>query len=275
VVEDDRAREVAERLAELSRRRERGLLTDWEYQEASRLVLEGTDEAFPGPESGIYVSSAHGRSRRRARARLGLVALVAVIGGVAAGIWFFVLRDDGGGTAEAVTATTAAGTDAQDTSIPPTTSVASGGVPVTTTTTTLPSELLEVEETVTAHRSTASGLRADAEEANALWEDRTASFAETHEVFMRISSEARALVEEAAAFSAPVGFVRDYQLTVTVLEEFAGAAGGLVTGLEASDDGTMRRRALEALVTADLAHGAAVTALLTLLGVEEAPTPAL
>jgi len=277
VENDERAREVAERLAELSRLRERGQMTEWEYHEASRLLLEGTDEAFPGPETDRYLPSDHAYAtwaRKRARAKwVRLGALVVVLGGAAVAVWFFMLRPDGAAETQAAPASTTAGDGSVETTVPVTTTAAGGGQTVTTTT--VPSQLLQVAEAVRGQRSSAEEIRADAEAANALWEERTATYATTHDEFVRIAGEAGALAEDAAAYPAPTGFVRDYQLTVTVLEEFAEAASGLVTGLEASDDGTRRREALEALVTADRAHDAAVTALLTLLGVEDVPQPAL
>lgn len=274
---DDRARRVAERLAELSRRRERGLITEWEYHEASRLVLEGADDAPPGDVSDypplpgpVRIARAH----RRAPARwVRLATTIVVLGALAAATWFFLLRDGDAAGTQAVTTTSAAGPSTSGTSVPPTT-VPDGDDPPATTTT-IPSQLLEVGEAVLGHRSTAAALRADAEAASGLWEEREATYAATLDEFTRIAAEAQALVEDAAAVAAPTGFVRDYQLTVTVLEEFAEAAAGLVTGLEASDDGSRRRAALESLVVADRAHDAAVTALLTLLGIDEPPQPAL
>jgi hypothetical protein len=276
VVNDDRARQVAERLAELSRQRERGLMTEWEYHEASRLLLEGTDEAFPGPGADHFLTSdrAHvARVDRRERLRcIRLAALVVILSAAAAAIWFLLLRSGDAVGTESAPSTSIAEQGIEGTSVP-VESLPDEAQP--TTTTTIAAELLEVGDTVMAHRRTASELRADAEAANALWEERTATYADTHEEFLRIASEARVLAEEAAGFSAPTGFVREYRLTVAVLEELADAAEGLVAGLEASDDGTRRRESLEALIIADRAHDAAVTALLTQLGIQEVPEPAL
>jgi hypothetical protein len=274
---NDRAHELAERLADLSRQREQGLITEWEYHEASRLLLEGSDGESPEPETSRYHPSDHAyatSARKRSRVWLRLGVAVVLFAGAAAAVWLFLLRgDDAAGAAPASTTTAAApgagGSGISGTTIP------EGDDQVTTTTTTLAPQLFEFADTVLAHRSAAATIRADAESANALWEERSATYAATHEEFIRIAAEAGALVEEAAGYEPPTGYVRDYQLTINVLEELADAADGLVDGLEASDDGTRRRAALEALILADRAHDASVTALLTMMGIEDLPQPAL
>lgn len=275
---NDRAHEVAERLAELSRQRERGLITEWEYHEASSVILEGRDAGYPAPEAGaaLPLGRAYVRpAQRRLRVRwLRVGILVVVLAGVAAAVWLLVVQgDDAEGSPAATTTPTTTARGPAESTVPATTVPSGGGEP--TTTTTLPSQLASIAEAVRGHRSAAETLRAEAEAANVLWEERTADYAATHDEFARIAEEARSLAAAAAEVSPPTGFVRDYRLTVTVLDELAEAAAGLVSGLEASDDGTRRRAALEALVTADLAHDAAVTALLTMLGIEDVPQPAL
>lgn len=115
-------------------------------------------------------------------------------------------------------------------------------------------------------RAAAGALRTRAEATSAAWEAREISYRDTHVAFEEIAAEVAGLQAEGEALLAAATAPASLDGVVVALGAMVVAAQGLVSGLEAPDDGTQRRAALEALVAAAQQHEDAAAGFLVFVG---------
>jgi len=88
-------------------------------------------------------------------------------------------------------------------------------------------------------------LGARVTQANGAWENQSATYETTHEVFTEVYIEATALSEAAQVLPIPPELEVRYAELIAAFDELADAGASLVAGLEAPDDGTLRRAAAD------------------------------
>jgi hypothetical protein len=115
--------------------------------------------------------------------------------------------------------------------------------PSTTTTTTLPSDVAAFLVTLNAYESQVTAFQADANAINADWEDRR-----VYNEALSSFEEARAAVtsweDEVAGAQVPTVLAEAHVELVLEVEKLAPAVDNIIAGLEAPDDGTLRRQAM-------------------------------
>jgi hypothetical protein len=82
-----------------------------------------------------------------------------------------------------------------------------------------------------------------AQRANAGWESQTTSFDDTHDRFTTLVADAAATSDVIGLLPIPVELATRYTDVIAAIEEFELAGRALLAGLEAPDDGTLRRNA--------------------------------
>jgi hypothetical protein len=88
-------------------------------------------------------------------------------------------------------------------------------------------------------------LGARATQANTAWENDASTYEATHAVFSEVMVEAMALSIAARELPIPPELELRYAELLSALQELADSAASLVSGLEAPDDGTLRRAAVD------------------------------
>ncbi|NQV07090.1 hypothetical protein HQ535_11095 [bacterium] len=107
-------------------------------------------------------------------------------------------------------------------------------------------ELLPIfDEVLTALAERTNELGARATQANTAWENQASTYEATHAVFTDVKVQALALSLAAAELPIPPELQLRYEGLLTAFQELADSAASLVTGLEAPDDGTLRKAAAD------------------------------
>ena len=86
-----------------------------------------------------------------------------------------------------------------------------------------------------------------AQRANTGWESQTTSFDDTHGRFTTLVADAAATSDVIGLLPVPVELATRYTEVIAAIEEFELAARALLAGLEAPDDGALRRNAASRL----------------------------
>ncbi len=115
--------------------------------------------------------------------------------------------------------------------------------PPTTTTTTLPSDVAAFLVTLNVYESQVTAFQADVNAINADWEDRR-----VYDEALSSFEEARAAVasweDEVAGAQVPTPLAEAHVQLVLEVEKLAPAVDDVIAGLQAPDDGTLRRQAM-------------------------------
>lgn len=122
-------------------------------------------------------------------------------------------------------------------------------VPDSTTTTTLPADIAAFLALVDTYELTANSIANDIDEANTAWENKTdgvPSFADTLAAFEAAKVEAQTLSESVAATNVPDAYVDVWPDAATTAATLPPGVDAVIEGLQAPDDGTARREAVEA-----------------------------
>jgi hypothetical protein len=82
-----------------------------------------------------------------------------------------------------------------------------------------------------------------AQRANTAWDAKTGSFDDTHDRFTTLVADAAALSDVVGLLPVPIELATRYTEVIAAIEEFELAARALLAGLEAPDDGSLRRNA--------------------------------
>ncbi|MCB1246672.1 MAG: hypothetical protein KDB69_05360 [Acidimicrobiia bacterium] len=128
-----------------------------------------------------------------------------------------------------------------------TSSTSSTTIPEATTSTTLPNDILAFLQELDRFQSVAEGLLADLNSANDDWENRDDTGAtkdETEAAFTAVRDGAQALADQVAATSVPEPFPPEWPATIAAAQALESHAQSVIDGLNAPDDGSLRREAV-------------------------------
>ncbi|MCB2224292.1 MAG: hypothetical protein KQH83_08995 [Actinobacteria bacterium] len=117
----------------------------------------------------------------------------------------------------------------------------------TSSSTTLPPELAAFMVTVDAFETQAAGFGQQVVDINNDWEARSITFSEARTQFNDVKATVQLWEQQVAdaAADAPAPLAETYVTFLTETGDLAGAIEDVVLGLEAPDDGTLRRTAVE------------------------------
>lgn len=139
--------------------------------------------------------------------------------------------------------------------------------PSTTTTTTLPSDVAAFLVTLDVYESQVTAFQADVNAINSDWEEQR-NYDQAHSSFEEASAAVASWEDEVAGAEVPSALAEGHVQLVLEVEQLAPAVDDIISGLEAPDDGTLRRQAViafndqvDAILTAidDLRDQAATT----------------
>ena len=117
--------------------------------------------------------------------------------------------------------------------------------PSTTTTTTLPTDVAAFLVTLDVYENQATAFQADVAAINADWEDSQITFDDARGSFEEVRAAVTTWEDQvAAAADVPPELAEGHVELVLEVEKLAPAVEDIVAGLEAPDDGTLRRKAV-------------------------------
>jgi hypothetical protein len=126
-------------------------------------------------------------------------------------------------------------------------------VPETTTTSTLPSELLAFLAEVDRFEADAAENLVQLNEVNAAWEAGDIEFVETRSGFTEVRDASQTLADQVAATTVPAIYEPEWPDTIAAAQVLVTDATAVIAGLEASDDGSERRAAVQAFNDSSIA----------------------
>jgi hypothetical protein len=119
--------------------------------------------------------------------------------------------------------------------------------PSTTTTTTLPTDVAAFLVTLDVYETQVTAFQADVAAVNGDWEDSQITFDEARGSFQEVRAAIATWEDQVAgAADVPAALAEAHVALVLEVEKLAPAVADIVAGLEAPDDGTMRRQAVAA-----------------------------
>ena len=122
--------------------------------------------------------------------------------------------------------------------------------PPTTTTTTLPTDVAAFLVTLEAYENQVTAFQGDVSAINTDWEDSQITFDEALDSFAEVGAAISAWEDEVAgAADVPAELAEGHVALVVEVEKLASAVDEILAGLEAPDDGTLRRQAVTAFGT--------------------------
>jgi len=133
-----------------------------------------------------------------------------------------------------------------------TSSTTSTTIPDTTTSSTLPTEILAFLQEIDRFEGLANSLLEDLNSTNDAWENREDTGAtkdETEAGFTAVKDGAQDLANQVAAASVPEPFPPAWPDSITSAQDLVVRAQEVIDGLNAPDDGTLRREAVTAYNT--------------------------
>jgi hypothetical protein len=131
------------------------------------------------------------------------------------------------------------------TTLPATTST----IPTETTTTTLPPDLAAFLLLLDGYEATAIEIQVSIDETNDAWETNTISFSETLDRFTQAQVDAQTLSELVANTNPPDVYTEPWPEAITTAASLPVGVDAIISGLRASDDGTLRREAVAEYAT--------------------------
>lgn len=150
-----------------------------------------------------------------------------------------------------------------------TSSTTSTTLPAPTTTSTLPNEILAFLQELDRFEGIAGGLLDDLNQVNDDWENRSETGVtkdETEAGFIAVRDGAQELVDQVSATTVPEPYPPAWPDTITAAQDLVTQAQAVIDGLNAPDDGTLRREAVAA-------YGLATTTFTQQLDAVRALTP--
>jgi hypothetical protein len=138
--------------------------------------------------------------------------------------------------------------------------------PVESTTSTLPTDILAFLAEVDRFDAEAQDLQTDLTTVNDQWEADEIDFDTAEAGFTQVRDGAQDLANQVAATTVPDAFQSAWPDTITTSQALVSAADAVIVGLNAPDDGSARREAVDA-------YNQATTAFLDQLDVVRALTP--
>jgi hypothetical protein len=119
--------------------------------------------------------------------------------------------------------------------------------PSTTTSTTLPTDVAAFLVTLDAYENQVTAFQSDVAAINTDWEDSQITFDEARSSFAEVGAAVAAWEDEVAgAGDVPSELAEGHVALVVEVEKLAPAVDEITAGLEAPDDGTLRREAVAA-----------------------------
>lgn len=119
--------------------------------------------------------------------------------------------------------------------------------PSTTTTTTLPLDVTAFLVTLEAYENQVTAFQADVAAINTDWEDSQITFDQARDSFAEVGAAVAAWEDEVAgAVDVPAELAEGHVALVVEVGKLAPAVAEIIAGLEAPDDGTLRRQAVTA-----------------------------
>lgn len=134
-------------------------------------------------------------------------------------------------------------------------------VPPETTTTTLPAAFAAFLLLIEGYEATAVQIQTSIDETNDAWEAREINFPETLDRFTAAQVEAQTLSETVEASNPPDVYAEVWPDAITTAAALPPGVDDIIAGLRASDDGTLRRTAVEEYATLTQAFVDALSAV--------------
>lgn len=126
-------------------------------------------------------------------------------------------------------------------------------LPLETTTSTLPAEVLAFLLEVDRFDTAAQDLLTRLTQVNDQWEAREITADQALAGFEAVRDDAQVIANQVAATTVPSAFQAAWPNSITGSQALVTAADAVITGLQAPDDGTLRREAVAAYGTATVA----------------------
>jgi hypothetical protein len=137
-----------------------------------------------------------------------------------------------------------------------TTSAATATTPDTSTTSTLPSDAVAFLAEVDRFQATAADNLVQLNDVNAKWEADDIEFSEAKNGFTEVRDSSQNLTDQMAAATVPATYEPAWPDTLVAAQELVTQATAVIAGLEAPDDGTKRREAVQGFNDASIAFAA-------------------
>jgi hypothetical protein len=137
-----------------------------------------------------------------------------------------------------------------------TTLSATVSTPDTSTTSTLPSDAVAFLAEVDRFQATAADNLVKLNDVNTKWEAHDIEFSEAKNGFTEVRDSSQTLTDQIAATTVPETYQPAWPDTVAASQELVTQATAVIAGLEAPDDGSLRREAVQAFNDASIAFAA-------------------
>ncbi len=145
-----------------------------------------------------------------------------------------------------------------------TSSTTSTTLPASTTSSTLPNDILAFLQELDRFENLANDLLTDLNQANEDWENRGDTGAtkdETEAAFTAVRDGAQDLANQVAATTVPEPFPPAWPDTIAAAQQLVTDAQAVIDGLNAPDDGSLRREAVTAYNTSTASFTAQLDAV--------------
>jgi len=130
---------------------------------------------------------------------------------------------------------------------------ATATTPETSTTSTLPSESVAFLAELDRFQAVAADNLVKLNDVNAQWEAREIEFAETRNEFNEVRDAVQNLTDQMAAATVPDRYQPAWPDTLVASQDLVTITTAVIAGLEAPDDGSLRRKAVQEFNDASLA----------------------
>jgi len=117
-------------------------------------------------------------------------------------------------------------------------------LPPETTTTTLPPEIDAFVILLDGYETTAIEIQATIDVTNDEWENKDITFSETLAQFTQSRVDAQTLSDSVEATNPPAVYATEWPVAITAAEALPLGVDAIIAGLQAADDGSLRRAAV-------------------------------
>ncbi|MEN8239665.1 MAG: hypothetical protein ABFR53_10735 [Actinomycetota bacterium] len=128
----------------------------------------------------------------------------------------------------------------------PSVSTATAATPQTTTTSTLPPQIVAFLAELDRFQAVAAENLVQLNDVNTQWEAQEIEFTEAKTGFTEVRDASQTLADQVAASTVPTTYELAWPDTITAAADLVTKADAVIAGLEAPDDGTLRREAVQA-----------------------------
>lgn len=133
---------------------------------------------------------------------------------------------------------------------------AAAATTATSTTSTLPSDSVGFLAEVDRFQAIAADNLVQLNEANSKWEADETEYSETKTEFTEVRDSSQNLVDQMAATAVPETYQPSWPDTLVAGQDLVTKATAAIAGLEAPDDGTLRKQGVQAFNDASIAFAA-------------------